>query len=45
MEETLTGTGRSPLLLQVRFVPDEHDDDVASSLRPHIVDPFASLLE
>lgn len=36
---------RSPLLLQVGFVPDEHDDDVTSSLRPDIVDPFAGLLE
>lgn len=36
---------RSPLLLQVGFVPDKHDDDVTSSLRPDIVDPFAGLLE
>lgn len=35
----------SPLLLQICFVPDEHDDDVTSSLCPDIINPFAGLLE
>lgn len=38
-------TTRSPLLLQVGFVADKHDDHITSSLRPDVVDPFAGLLE
>lgn len=34
-----------PLLLQICLVAYEHDDDVASSLCPDVVNPFAGLLE
>lgn len=35
----------TPFVGKVRLVPDQHDDDVASSLRPDVVDPFGGLLE
>ena len=33
---------RTPI---TRLIADKHDDDVAASLRPHVIDPFARLLK
>lgn len=35
----------SPLICQVRLIANEHDDDVAPSFCPDIVDPLRGLLE
>lgn len=35
----------TPFVCKIRLVPDQHDDDVASSLCPDVVDPFGGLLE
>lgn len=34
-----------PLVCQVSFVPHQHDDDIASSLCPNIINPLGGLLE
>lgn len=34
-----------PLICQVRFIADKHDDDITSSLCPHVLNPFRRLLE
>jgi hypothetical protein len=35
----------APLIIQIRLVPDQHDDHVLPSLVPHVVDPFRSVQE
>ena len=34
-----------PLVCQVSLVPHQHDDDIASSLCPHVINPLGGLLE
>lgn len=34
-----------PLICQVCFIADQHDDDITSSLCPHVLDPLWCLLE
>src|SRR6267142_683028 len=34
------GHAREPLVRKIRLVPDEHDHNIASSLRPHVVYPL-----
>ena len=37
--------GDLPLVLQVSFVADQHDDDIIASLSTYILNPFVHLLK
>lgn len=36
--------GHLPFVGQIRFVADQHDDDVGAAFGAHIVDPFGRLM-
>lgn len=39
------GRNRLPFVCKICLVPHQHDDDITSPLRSHIVNPFCGLLE
>lgn len=37
--------GNFPLLIQIRLIPDQDNNDIVPALAAHVVDPFPGLLE